>query len=713
MTELITPISVDSSLREWRDHFLRKSFTLARATLRDTCEVYPRRPELWYLLGLTELAARDVSNAELDFRQLATMLESDDFEQSDFFRKNDRAIRALTPWVLEGLKNRSLYGAPYDPWLWLNNWEEIVKLKPTAAASLMFQPLGRTAPLADLSGSQTGTQLLPRLMDQLRVDPIRVDTMRGLLGKDANLTLGASKLRIMDNSVSIEKPLLPSPDGTPRPMPSVNIQRPRWDYAPPSGARTVSDLKPEAVRVPLPKMEPIKILPASLVFPKPTLPPASLPAPLPMGGSELPGIESARLSASQFQAPTLAPIPELLALKIQTKDSPGAPPPPVPGPPPITPPGKPAAAHPRKSPPGRTTAPAPGPSATVPAAPVFASTPRQKSPGTRPAEPSDASRDATFAGGSTGAEAAPGKASPWDDWEKELEALLETGAVTEALRRAAEAVEKYPRSARLEEFRAGLFERADRLEDAAKSYVAAYKKARESGAFERAEKILKKTGDLAARSGPLMFEIGALLAALGVTGVAATLLARSADHYRQRGDRQGLVKILDFLRRLPGTSPEVVAQAKRLESELGAVVVEARGPTPEVRSLPEVAQGRSAPPRSPVAPRVTGAKTDDEWRANRARRADVAAASRVPSRSQAATADAGDLQNLAVMLIVGIFVVIMSGLSGWIIPSLAGGVISFNMHQRIMQKNASPLHKGMSRLNLGVFGFAFFLSLIV
>jgi hypothetical protein len=436
-----------------------------------------------------------------------------------------------------------------------------------------------------------------------------------------------------------------------------------------------------------------------------------------MGGSELPGIESARLSASQFQAPTLAPIPELLALKIQSKDAPAPPPPPAMGPPPAKPPIKPPASRTTVPPPERKAVPAPKPPVAAPPAPVFASTPGHESPGTRPAEQSDASRDASrdsiLVAGSIGAAAAAlGKASPWDDWERELEALLEKGAATEALRRAAEAVDKYPRSARLEEFRAGLLVRADRLEEAAKSYVAAYKKARESGAFERAESILKKTSDLAARSGPLMFEVGALLAALGVTGVAATMLARSADHYRERGDRQGLVKILDFLRRLPGTSPEVVAQAKRLESELGAVVSEARGLTPEVRSLADVMQGRSAPPRSPVAPRLAETKTDDEWRATRARSADVSAVPKTVSKKRGPKADAGDLQNLAVMLIVGLFVILMSGLTGSMIPSLVGGVISYNMHHSLMQKEASPLHKLMSRVNLGMFGLAFLVSLI-
>jgi hypothetical protein len=113
-----------------------------------------------------------------------------------------------------------------------------------------------------------------------------------------------------------------------------------------------------------------------------------------------------------------------------------------------------------------------------------------------------------------------------------------------------------------------------------------------------------------------------------------------------------------------------------------------------------------------VAPRTVTIETPTSSRSTRARDVDISSRSSGPSAADKAIADAGDLQNLAVMMIAGVFVLIMSALSGWMVPSLVGGVIAFNMHQGVMRKKSSPVHTMLSRVNLGIFGFSFFLAMI-
>jgi outer membrane biosynthesis protein TonB len=712
MSQFITPINFDGALDEWADHFRRKSFTLARATMMDACEYYTRRPETWFLLALTELAARDVKNAEDHLRYVSTMLESGDFDRADFFRKYEPAMRQLIPWILRGLENRSLYAAPYDPWAWLDNWEEVVKVRPSQASALSFQPLGRTESL--LGGGRSGEMpTIHRLMDQLKVEPVKVETMQSLLGRDAKISIDKARIRIMDNTVVIEKPLLLAADGTYKPLRTVDVQRPRWDaeYKPPP--RTVSDLAPAFQLPPLPKMEPVTLAPVSALppvkFERPEMP--SMEA---LSLVALPGATPVDMTPFVIERPPIPEAPEMEALRRANAQ-------PVPAVKfEVPPPPKPTA-----PPPVAAPVPPPSPKAEKPAAvrrpPQVARPEPRKSPAVREVEaPKSVAPPIAMAAGGAAAVAGATEAAgsnAWEKWEREVEALADSGAVTEALRRASEAVDKYPRSARLEEFLGGLLERSGRVEDAAKSYVEAYRKAKESGATDRAKRALDRATALAKRSGPLMLEIGALVAALGAVGVAATLLAGAADHYRKSGDRKRLVQILDLLRRVSGTNPRALEELRRLESEVGQVVGQARSLAPQVRAVAgeiPAASTHTHPPkqrpakRTPVAPRVVSSASGDMGRARRAEGVDVL---NLPNHGATKRAEKEGAMG-GTLLGVSVFVLFFTLVSGWTLPSVIGAIFSYlQVNDKAIGANFTPNRvKGI--MALIVFVLSFLISLI-
>jgi tetratricopeptide (TPR) repeat protein len=720
MMQFITPIDFDGALDEWADHFRRKSFTLARATMLDACEFYPRRPETWFLLGLTELAARDVKNAEDHMRQVAAMLDSGDFDRADFFRKYEPAMRQLTPWIIGGLERRTLYAAPYDPWTWLDNWQEVVKVRPSQASSLSFQPLGRSEPLMGSKSRAGEMPSIPRLMDQLRVEPLRVQSMQEMLGRDAKLAIDKSRIRIMDNSVVIDKPLLRAADGTYQPLKTVDVQRPRWDadYKPPP--RTVSDLAPAVKLPPLPKLEPVTLAPVSALppvqFERPDLP--SMQA---LSEVALPGATPVELKPFVMERPPIPEAPELQALRKELKSP---------------------------SPEIKIEAPAPPKPAALQRQPASAPAalkvekvahrevarvrpPTQQEEGTgkkRKQDPRDRSPEAPAAlsgGAPSPAIAAPVIAATaaaaagtdvWDKWEREVEALAASGAVTEALRRAAQAVEKYPQSARLEEFYGGLLERSGRMVDAARSYVEAYRKAKESGAMDRANRALDRATGLARRSGPLMLEIGALVAGLGATGVAAALLADAADHFRKSGERRHLVQVLDLLRRVAGTNPKALEDLQRRESEVGQVVGEARSLAPQVREVAAGFRGGTPtthPPqqqsarRSPVAPRVSSVASQNASQAQKARSVDTYK-SPESRKGKQSRKESGD--NLP-LLPISIAVLIFTLASGWSVPALIGGVLAYLQLMKPSGSRGLTAAKLQYGLALAVFALSFLVSL--
>jgi len=740
--QLITPIDFDTSLEEWRDHYRRKSFTLARATMRDVCEYFPKRAGGWYLLGLTELAARDVSNAADHFRHLQELLESGAFERDDFFNKNDKAIRALTPWILRGLDDHTLYAAPYDPWLWLRNWEEVVKTTPTAAGALAFQPLGRMTPLLSDDYGYGDSRPLQRLMDQLSVEPVRVDTMRGLLGRDADIFIEMHGIKIIDESILIEKPMLLAADGTYQPLMTVNVQRPKWGATNPTPPRTISDAPPKVELPPLPKMEPIDTsVPMQLppvVFEAPNFPRMES-----LSAKALPGATPVEMAPINIETPPVPALPEMEGFTpSKLSDKRDAP---IPAPK-VQPAHEPSAAAVREKAAelervreeARSAKPAPvnEPKPVKPVEPAEQAPPRVFPPGssrkveeiaesetaTSMEEVEETGRGiaspviaaATVAGATAAVAATTSRApaqstseppNPWDIWEREVEDLIDRGAVTEALRRAAEAADKYPQSARLEEFRGHLLERAGRLEESAKSYVAAYKKAKESGATDRARQLLDRVSKLAGRSGPLMLEVGTLLAALGATGVAATLLIGAADYYRRMGERKRLVQILDLLRRVSGSNPEAIDQVRRLEGEVGSLVSEARSLAPQVRPGVDSTTERSSPPRAPIAPRIGSADPRLDSRAARAAKAELEASRNSPTSDDTAVGTGS-------LLGISFFVLFFTLLTGWTLPSLIGGIFAILTISSDQEKKAPVRKRILGGISLAIFGLAFLYSLV-
>lgn len=158
--------------------------------------------------------------------------------------------------------------------------------------------------------------------------------------------------------------------------------------------------------------------------------------------------------------------------------------------------------------------------------------------------------------------------SPWDDWERRLSAMATAGQLSEAIRQAEEAAAKYPQSARLAEFLAGLHKRAGATERAVETYLAAVERAGKAGHIDRAERAAREAVALSRQSATTLMQVAKVSAAAGVGAVALVALREAASRMAATGERPRLAMVLDFLsKRLPPDA-ELQREADRLRRDI-------------------------------------------------------------------------------------------------------------------------------------------------
>ncbi len=255
-------------LHDWEELCSAGAHTFARHEMREATEQFPDRPELWFLRGQSDLSARDLPAAKESFEKAMELLTDPNRSR----RRHDRrwaAVEQCLPSILEGLEQRILTDGPPTPWAWLSDPESVRSRNPLLVGRV-DKPMGRTEPLMPLTPAPPHEHLTGITKGVLGEHLIPVDighdSMKSLLGKDTeiridvhreplidpDLKIEIGKIRIMDNSVVLEKPELPSMKvhgeerSRPQPkLPQVSIERPatapvRPKPVPPSQPRTVT-----------------------------------------------------------------------------------------------------------------------------------------------------------------------------------------------------------------------------------------------------------------------------------------------------------------------------------------------------------------------------------------------------------------------------------------------------------------------------------------
>lgn len=280
---------------EWLDYYSNRSYTLARLSMLNATEDHPRAPEAWFLLGLTELAGRDFVRAKESFRQAAKLLD----ENAPLTLRHEqfRRLREVLPPIQQQMEARTLTTAPpqWDAWL-----RDPASLSRPAAghAGQMLTPLGRTEPLLKPPDQPLGsytTRLSGGVLgSQLKIDPIRVDSMKSLLGRDAKIHIDRDPI-VIQQEIPMQAP---RPPQAPQP----------YTAAPPFQSAPNAQSAP--AYQPAPKTELLQAQPRPQVTsasPAPPAPPkpASKPfvfQPAPSARPAAPVQEAARQSAAQEAA---------------------------------------------------------------------------------------------------------------------------------------------------------------------------------------------------------------------------------------------------------------------------------------------------------------------------------------------------------------------------------------------------------------------------
>lgn len=282
------------------------------------------------------------------------------------------------------------------------------------------------------------------------------------------------------------------------------------------------------------------------------------------------------------------------------------------------------------------------------------------------------------------AAAAGSAAEKWDDWERRVEQLVESGKIPEALRQVDEALGRFPQSSRLAEIRAATLQRAGRLDEAAREWIETYRKAKATGAAERAERAHAEVRELARENGDLLMDFASLAAATGAGATAAAAGKLAADFYRRRNDRPRLQATLQKIAEwLPGDA-ETHAELKRIEATAPASSI----PPPLASSRPVAAprlptvERVSPPAQDRVTPPAIARPLTEDERRERARSLD-------PAKHAAAPRKSGDP---GVALLVGSFVVLVFALAATPVPAVIGYFVAHGYVSHAAKKDPASSH---------------------
>ncbi len=225
MTVETMTANYDAFLRDWEELYNAGAHTFARHEMREATEAFPDHAELWFLRGQSELAARDVYAAKESFEKALEILTDPKKARSLSGTRWSAVEKCLEP-VLDGLKLRILADGPPTPWAWLSDPDSVRSRNP-ALVGRVDKPLGRTTPLMPLTPTprhEHPTGITKGVLGEhlVRIE-LRHDTMKSLLGRDANIKVDVNyeklidpdlkiergQIVIMDSSVVLEKPKLP------------------------------------------------------------------------------------------------------------------------------------------------------------------------------------------------------------------------------------------------------------------------------------------------------------------------------------------------------------------------------------------------------------------------------------------------------------------------------------------------------------------------
>ncbi|MBX3728170.1 MAG: hypothetical protein KF858_03215 [Candidatus Sumerlaeia bacterium] len=294
MSKTATTSPLGSVIEEWKGLYSQRAYMLARMAIGNAAEANPDVPELWFLLGQTDLAVRDARKAEESFRKAADLLAT----RPPTFGREFASMKLAIPTILQGIERRTVVSGP-EAWdQWLRNPASIGTIL-SVIEQLNARPIGRHEPLVPpittpigqyKRGGALGAQLAPV--------HIQVDSMKALLGKDNDLRVQRDEIKLLDSSIRIRTlelptaPVLtgspvaqtgllappPPPAGTPPPPPQPTARRseaPRPPQ-PPAFVRPAAPPPPPArAQAPPQPPRPEPVAPAP---PKPA-PVAAAPAP--------------------------------------------------------------------------------------------------------------------------------------------------------------------------------------------------------------------------------------------------------------------------------------------------------------------------------------------------------------------------------------------------------------------------------------------------
>lgn len=193
---------------EWEELYGNRSYMLARLEMEEVTDQHPDMVEAWFLLGLAQLAARDLTRAGQTFDRVIELIEEGRRPSASLALQNFEEVSRL---IHDGIEAKTVTSAPKEWRAWLENPEVLRSGGGIAQlASVASSPLGRSEPLLPIVPNEPlGTS---RPVHSLSIDqvgtfvPVRVDTMRELLGRDADLRIETGQIVIIDENLRIGTP---------------------------------------------------------------------------------------------------------------------------------------------------------------------------------------------------------------------------------------------------------------------------------------------------------------------------------------------------------------------------------------------------------------------------------------------------------------------------------------------------------------------------